>query len=82
MPLHESRADAEATEVTVVRPMNAHGGMTLEDASGAQYHVVEYRTTGLRKTLRSLPVGATLPVDLVAVGSRGNAWRAVAMGED
>ncbi|MFC6724606.1 hypothetical protein ACFQE1_09505 [Halobium palmae] len=81
MSLHEPRADRDAVGVTVVRPMNDHGGMTLEaDETGVQYHVVEYLTPELRETLESLPEGASIPVTLRRLGARGNAWRAVGIG--
>jgi hypothetical protein len=82
MSLHRSQAEADARVVTVVRSMNAHGAMSLEsEEDGAQYHVVEYRSRRLRETLESLPRGATVPVALTPVGSRGDAWRAVEIGE-
>lgn len=75
MPLHQS-----PDTVIVRRRMNEHGAMTVELVSeNATRHIVEYDDPELRRTLASLPRGATVPVRMERVGARSNVWRATAI---
>lgn len=68
------------TTVRVERPMNNHGGMRLSAVSGSQtFQVVDYATDAVRLALARAVDGAITTVRLVALGSRGDAWRAVAV---
>lgn len=65
---------------TVERPMNSHGGMWLSAAGGTRtFQVVDYATDEVRLTLAREAGGTTVEVRLAAIGSRGAAWRAVAV---
>lgn len=76
MPTLQPRNEAET--VRIVRDMNDHGAMTVEvHDSHATRHVVEYASDELRATLRQLPRGSSVPLQLESVGSRANAWRVV-----
>lgn len=68
---------------TVKRTMNNHGALTLSAASGRRtFQVVDYATEDIRLALAHAVGGTTVDVHLVALGSRGDAWRvsAVASG--
>jgi len=69
---------SQATVVTVRKPMNDHGTMTVEVESGNENrHVVEYADDDLKRTLESLPVGTSVPLSMRPVGIRANVWEAV-----
>ncbi|QCJ45761.1 MULTISPECIES: hypothetical protein [Haloprofundus] len=66
--------------VTVRKEMNAHGAMTVEAVdSNATRHIAEYETSQLQSTLQQLPAGASVPLELRPVGTRGNVWRATGL---
>lgn len=66
--------------VVVRRRMNDHGAMTVEVLSAnATRHIVEYDDQRLRRTLASLPRGATVPLQMERIGARSNVWRATAL---
>lgn len=68
-------------EVVISHPMNDHRTITVEvESTNATRHIVEYATTELEGTLRSLPTGTTIPLAAEPIGTRGNAWRAVSLG--
>ena len=68
------------TTVVVEQPMNSHGGMRLSAAPGNQtFQVVDYATEEIHESLVHTEQGAILDVHLVKLGSRGNAWRVVAV---
>jgi hypothetical protein len=56
--------------------MNDHGTTTVEvTETNETRHLVDYASDSLRATLRSLPEGTTIPVEMTRVGSRSNVWR-------
>lgn len=62
----------------VTRPMNSHGALTVESATGHRaFHVVEYATPGIRAAMARLRGGTVVRVSLVALAARGDSWRAV-----
>lgn len=66
------------TLVRIVRTMNSHGAMTVETHdTNATRHVVDYASTDLQSTLRQLPEGSSIPLELESAGSRANVWKAV-----
>lgn len=63
--------------------MNDHGAMTVRVESGNEVRqIVEYGSSDVRDALERLPAGTTVPLETEAVGMRGNAWRAVELGDD
>ena len=63
--------------------MNSHGGMQLSVADGRQtFQVVDYATDDIRLALSRAVGGTTIDITLVGLGSRGDAWRAVAIESD
>ncbi|KTG08867.1 hypothetical protein AUR64_13715 [Haloprofundus marisrubri] len=75
-----ARQQHAAELVTVRKEMNAHGAMTVEAVdSNATRHIAEYETSQLQSTLQQLPAGASVPLELRPVGTRGNVWRATAL---
>lgn len=82
----ESHADVDTDRqyvdatVRVERPMNSYGGMRLSTDGGSQtFQVVDYATDEIRDALGRTDSGTTLEIQLVTLGARGNAWRAVAV---
>ena len=66
--------------VTVAQPMNSHGGMRLSAATGNQvFQVVDYATEEIQHSMDHTEEGALIEVRLVRLGSRGDAWRVVAV---
>jgi hypothetical protein len=60
--------------------MNDHGTMTVEvPESNEIRHICAYETPEIRRTLGTLPVEATVPVELSRIGVRGDVWRAVGL---
>jgi hypothetical protein len=60
--------------------MNSHGALRLSAADGQRtFQIVDYATAELREIVADAVVGEMVDVRLVALGSRGNAWRVVAM---
>jgi hypothetical protein len=75
-----TRAAADVETVRITREMNDHRTMTVEVVeSNATRYLVEYGSPDLERTLATLPVGATVPLELEPVGARSNVWRAVDM---
>lgn len=67
---------AETTTARIEWPMNDHGAMTVRvEASSEVRQVVEYGSDAVKRTLARLPTGATVPLKMESLGSRGNAWR-------
>lgn len=72
----ESKRGENAT-VTVRRPMNRHGTMTVEvDGRNEIRHLVDYDTTQVRSALRDVPIGTTVIVEMRRAGVRSNVWSA------
>lgn len=68
------------TTVTVKQPMNSHGGMRLAAVSGTQaFQVVDYATEEIQHSLARKDQGEMLEGQFVKLGSRGDAWRVVAV---
>jgi hypothetical protein len=60
--------------------MNSHGALRLSAADGQRtFQIVDYATAELREIVADAVVGETVDVRLVALGSRGDAWRVVAV---
>ncbi|SEJ31750.1 hypothetical protein SAMN05444271_1466 [Halohasta litchfieldiae] len=60
--------------------MNSHGALRLSAADGQRtFQIVDYATDDLRVALADGVDGETVTVRLVALGSRGDAWRVVAV---
>jgi hypothetical protein len=75
------RKRSEVTTVHIEWPMNDHDAMTVRVAeTNESRQIVECDSTELAETLRNLPAGATVPIRMESVGTRGNTWRAVAFG--
>ncbi|ELZ34435.1 hypothetical protein C474_01976 [Halogeometricum pallidum JCM 14848] len=56
--------------------MNDHGAMTVRvEASNEVRQIVECESDAVKHTLARLPTGATVPLKMESLGSRGNAWR-------
>ncbi|MDS0299013.1 hypothetical protein NDI76_09670 [Halogeometricum sp. S1BR25-6] len=67
---------AETTTARIEWPMNDHSAMTVRvEASNEVRQLVEYESEAVRRTLSRLPAGATVPLKMESLGSRGNAWR-------
>ncbi|MDS0292579.1 hypothetical protein [Halogeometricum luteum] len=67
---------AGTTTARIEWPMNDHGAMTVRvEASSEVRQLVEYESDAVRRTLARLPTGATVPLKMESLGSRGNAWR-------
>ena len=70
--------DPSGAEITarIEWPMNDHGAMTVRvEASNEVRQVVECASGAVEHTLARLPTGATVPLKMESLGSRGNAWR-------
>jgi len=69
--------------VTVSQPMNSHGGMRLTTVGGTRvFQVVDYATEEIRESLARTAAGNRLELRVVRLGSRGDAWRVVALVSD
>jgi hypothetical protein len=69
-----------AVSVTVDRPMNRHGTMTVEVAeTNETRHIVEF-APGVEAILSDLPPDTTLPIEMRQLPARGSCWRATAVG--
>jgi hypothetical protein len=66
------------TETTVVRiewPMNDHGAMTVRvEGSNEVRQLVEFAGESVEETMAKLPAGASVPVRMESLGTRGNVW--------
>lgn len=66
--------------VTIDRPMNHHGTMTVEVAETNEIrHLVEF-APGVRTVLDGLPPETTLPIEMRQLPARGSCWRVTAVG--
>jgi hypothetical protein len=66
--------------VTVDRPMNHHGTMTVTvPETNDVRHLVEF-TPEARSVLTNLPAGTTIPVEMRQLPSRGSCWRVTDVG--
>lgn len=66
--------------VTIDRPMNHHGTVTVTVTETHEVrHIVEF-APGVRTTFDDLPSGTTIPVEMRQLPARGSCWRAVAVG--
>jgi hypothetical protein len=75
------RAQRGGEVVTVVRPMNRYGTMTVEvPENNETRHVVDYAERELKSTLAALPEGTSVPIELRRLNCRSNAWEAVDFG--
>ena len=71
-----------AESVTIARPMNRYGTMTVElEENYETRHIVEYGERDLKTTLAALPEGTTIPVSMRRLNCRSNAWRVTELGE-
>jgi hypothetical protein len=76
-----STAASGTVAVTVTRPMNHHGTMTVEVAETNDVrHVVEFAPE-VEAVFADLPRGTTLPVEMQQLPSRGSCWRVTAVGD-
>jgi hypothetical protein len=76
-----TRKRSEVTTVHVEWPMNDHDAMTVRVAgTNESRQIVECDSPELAETLRNLPSGAAVPIRMESLGTRGNAWRALAFG--
>jgi hypothetical protein len=61
---------------TIVRPMNAHGAVTVRStATNATYHLVDFDDESTRGALSSLAPGESVRAAVSRVGDRGNGFR-------
>lgn len=66
--------------VRIVRRMNAHDAMTVQvEETNENRQIVDYASDELKTTLRALPSGTTVPIEMEPIATRGNAWRAVGL---
>ena len=66
--------------VTVDRPMNHHGTMTVVvPETNEVRHLVEF-TGDVRPVLANLPSGTSIPVAMRQLPSRGSCWRVTDVG--
>jgi hypothetical protein len=66
--------------VTVDRPMNHHGTMTVVVTETNEVrHLVEF-AGDVRPVLADLPPGTTIPVEMRQLPSRGSCWRVTDVG--
>lgn len=66
----------ETTTVHIEWPMNDHGAMTVRvEGSNEVRQLVEFADGNVEGTMAKLPAGASLPVRMESLGTRGNAWR-------
>jgi hypothetical protein len=80
--IHMEISDGRTTTVpvTIDRPMNAHGTMTVEvRTSNEVRHLVEF-APGTHDVLANLPAGTTIPVEMRQLPARGSCWRVTAVG--
>lgn len=69
-------SEAETTTARIEWPMNDHGAMTVRVGSSNEVRqLVEFESKAVEETLAKLPTGATVPLKMESLGSRGNAWR-------
>ena len=69
----ERRSVAPGEVVTVTRPMNDHGTVTVVvDETNETRHLVDYTTREIEDALRSLPAGTSVPLQMRPVGTRAN----------
>ena len=69
--------------VTIVRPMNRYGTMTVEiEENHETRHLVEYERGDLKSTLAALPEGSSVPVTMRRINCRSNAWEAIELGAE
>jgi hypothetical protein len=75
-----SEATTAAVAVTIDRPMNHHGTMTVNVAETNEVrHLVEFEPE-VRRILADLPEGTTVPVEMRQLPSRGSCWRVTGVG--
>ena len=75
-----SERSSAVVTVTIDRPMNRHGTMTVCVAETNEIrHLVEF-DPGVRSVLADLPSGTTLPVEMRQLPARGSCWRVIAVG--
>lgn len=74
-PTHPTRV--ETTVARVEWPMNDHGAMTVVvEGPNEVRQLVDFGDDSLEETLSKLPAGATVPLRMESLETRGNAWRA------
>jgi hypothetical protein len=71
------------TETRTVRiewPMNDHGAMTVRvEGLNEVRQLVEFADASVEETMAKLPAGASVPVRMESLGTRGNVWRVTAL---
>ncbi|MBB6645011.1 hypothetical protein [Halobellus ruber] len=71
-----SKAETIGDVFTVVRPMNAHGAVTVRSATtNATYHLVAHADESTRRALSSLAPGESVSAAVSRIGGRGNGFR-------
>lgn len=66
--------------VTIRRPVNDHGAMTVEVVETNAHRTVVSFDGDLRSTLAALPTGTTLPMALERLPERGDCWHVADVG--
>jgi hypothetical protein len=75
-----SESATTTVAVTVNRPMNHHGTMTVEVAGTNEVrHLVEFAPE-VRSVLADLPSETTLPLEMRQLPARGSCWRVTGVG--
>lgn len=73
-PTNPSRS--ETTTARIEWPMNDHDAMTVRvEESNEVRHLVEFEDEDVAETLAKLPAGATVPLRMESLETRGNVWR-------
>lgn len=73
-------AEDARTIVTVQRPVNQHGTMTVEVHDSNEWRQVVSFAADLRAIFADLPEGTTVPVEMERLHTRGNCWRVTSVG--
>jgi hypothetical protein len=78
--VNSSSQTTATVSITVDRPMNHHGTMTVTvPETNEVRHLVEF-SPEVRSVLADLPAGTTIPVEMRQLPSRGSCWRVTAVG--